>query len=327
MLYEYAVIPDVFDVGAIEADPRLEVVIVELLRGMAGSGMLANLDKDRWARHVEDQRLALLAPGLRDRIVSCLTTLAGRNRLVRHPAAPGGRPQDDRAWLALAIESHRRLPFDDIIIGAACAAGDTVVPAGCTHIESALESPAWRGRRTTRLVRRTPGAFREQLEPVLRHARKVQLIEPNAAAGEERFWRILRICTSLLDAREQVRQVRRILELHTGDPVNRGYRSTEAFLSAWESEVCRLRAGGSKVTFRVFLWNDTLKSKRLHDRYILTDQCGIAVQHGLDTKPGSTETTGWQLLDEEDRQEIRREIDPAVGIFDLISQREIGPDA
>jgi hypothetical protein len=52
VLYEFAMTPDGFDTTVVDGDPTLGVILVQLLRGMCDNGLIANLLKDCWVKHV-----------------------------------------------------------------------------------------------------------------------------------------------------------------------------------------------------------------------------------------------------------------------------------
>lgn len=62
----------------------------------------------------------------------------------------------------------------------------------------------------------------------------------------------------------------------------------------------------------------------MHDRFILTDQCGISVPGGLDCRaepePASTD---WTLLDEDARTRRWSDYDPSTSPFHRVGYREI----
>jgi len=68
VLYEFAMTPDLFDASVINSDASARVILVELLRGIADNGLLANLHKDRWLRHISEDRIPTLPPALRDKV-------------------------------------------------------------------------------------------------------------------------------------------------------------------------------------------------------------------------------------------------------------------
>lgn len=55
MLYHFAITPDAFEPAAIPANSRDAVVLVELLRGIADNGLLANLQAGAWHSTVKTQ--------------------------------------------------------------------------------------------------------------------------------------------------------------------------------------------------------------------------------------------------------------------------------
>ena len=62
----------------------------------------------------------------------------------------------------------------------------------------------------------------------------------------------------------------------------------------------------------------------MHDRFILTDQCGIFTPGGLECRTHShANSTDWSLLDEDVRQRRWNEYDPPVSPFNLLGEREI----
>jgi hypothetical protein len=76
VLYEFAMTPDLFDASVANTDGSSGVILVELLRGIADNGLLANLHRDRWLRHVTEKRATTLSPALRDKVFACLSVLA-----------------------------------------------------------------------------------------------------------------------------------------------------------------------------------------------------------------------------------------------------------
>ena len=110
MLYEYSLIPDVFDSTLLYCSPEAAKDVSQLLRGIADNGLLADLHKGRWRDHIA-ALLGAIPNGApeegrsnpKDRIAACLKLLDDRNRLVRHPKRANGEPSSHREWLDLAM--------------------------------------------------------------------------------------------------------------------------------------------------------------------------------------------------------------------------------
>ena len=77
MLYEFAMTPDLFDASVANTNGSASIILVELLRGIAENGLLANLHKDRWLRHVTEKRTTTLSPALKDKVLTCLSASDG----------------------------------------------------------------------------------------------------------------------------------------------------------------------------------------------------------------------------------------------------------
>lgn len=109
-------------------------------------------------------------------------------------------------------------------------------------------------------------------------------------------------------------------ELKRQEPEN---RTLNEYLDEWQDKLKPLKHQEGH-RFKVFLWRSLPGSETLHDRYIITDQCGISIPGGLDCRSQShANSTVWSLLDEDDRIRILNQYDPPTSPFDLIGQREI----
>jgi hypothetical protein len=325
VLYEFAMPPDVFATTVVDGDPTLGVVLVQLLKGMCDNGLIANLHRDRWTRHVIEHRLTRLSPALRDKVVACLNTLHDRHRLVRHPRRMQGDPTADGEWLELALESHRRIPFHSIILSKALLSecGDSNIVL--TELTAALDSPQWQSRRRSFTLTKCDLDYRAALAPILRHARTLTLIDPYMSCRDSRFFNTVKICIDLLGQRGHAVLPAR-MHIHAGNPQHNYYHPESVVdrLSAREQWLRPLTDTQHPHHFKVFLWEARPGSETFHDRYILTDQCGISVPAGLDCRADSTpNSTTWSLLDEEDRVRRLQDFDPATSSFRLLGEKEV----
>jgi len=322
LLYEFAITPDVFRADVVDANPVLGLTLVQLLHGLCDNGMLANLHKDRWIRHIRDDHVAKLSPTLRDKIITCLNVLENRYRLVRHPRLVQSDPASDNAWLDLALESHRRFALHGIVLS-------QVLLNTCGHndpafmeLSIALEAPQWHNRRRSITLTKSAADYRAALAPILRYARAVSLVDPYMSCHNSRFFDTVRICLDLTGQRGHTPLPARI-HIHAGDPqVDSSHsESVLARLAAWEQQLLSLQHL-HRIT--VFLWGSHPGGQTLHDRYMLTDQCGILVPAGLDCRTSSTpNSTTWSLLDEEDRIKRLQDFDPATSPYHLLGKREL----
>lgn len=73
-------------------------------------------------------------------------------------------------------------------------------------------------------------------------------------------------------------------------------RGVEGWFEAWRTALEPLHAQYGH-TFKICLFEAPKEGQRFHDRFILTDQCGISVPAGLGIVSGSS--TDWHLMDYE----------------------------
>jgi len=327
LLYEFAMTPDLFDPLVVGLNPRLEIILVELLRGMCDNGLVANLHNEGWHKHVIS-RLRGLSPELQHQVIECFNTLYDRNRLVAHPARNGGDPADDHDWLELALVSHRRIPFHSIFLSQGLLdlrlqCDPTFQEAACIEFSCALNSPLWRGRSQTLPLTQSLADYRRALTPILRHARALTLVDPYLTPHERRFYGTVELCAQLLGQRGFETRAGRI-HIHAGDPTARTARNQEPVrdrLAAWASRLQPL-VRRFRHRFKVFLWGRRPGGELFHDRYILTDQCGISVPAGLDYRNPPSRTT-WTLLDNSTYLSRLQDYDQPTSPFDLLGMREI----
>jgi hypothetical protein len=324
VLYEFAMTPDLFDASVANSDDRASIILVELLRGIAENGLLANLHKDRWLRHVTKKRVTTLSPALKDKVLTCLSVLHDRHRLVRHPKCMAGDPGNDKEWLNLAFDSHDRIPFHAIILSQALIDGCGRECDALVEFFGSLDSAQWDGRRKRTLsLTKSDADYRAALTPILRHARSLALIDPYLNYHESRYFNTVAICSNVLGQRGHARLQGRIdIHAEAGKQKPDGHTIAD-YLAGWAQKLRSLIAVDSH-RFRVFLWESLPGSESMHDRFILTDQCGISVPGGLDCRSHShANRTDWSLLDEDVRTRRWAEYDPSVSAFKLLETVEI----
>lgn len=340
LLPEFALTLDIFDESLLAEDATVGVTIVELLKGLCRFGLVADLNKNQWSRHLQEQRIPRLhaasLASTRDKIVRHLERLAAHGRLVRHPQRLRGIPTD-REWLDIALQSHASIPLHGIVVGPALWTCYTGSDSRVVDVASILDSVIWECCGTSIELRKCEADYRRVLTPLLRHASSLTLVDPYLSL-QPRFLSTVQMCAELLGQRWGSRLVGRI-HIHAGDPRPTSWGGTvrppdwddqrrQALtnrLDDWENAI-RVIQAQYPHRFRIFLWAN--RDETMHDRYLLTNQCGVAVPAGLDQVTYRPNTTEWYLMSDEDWQKRREEYDlerkNGVGL-DLLGKREINP--
>lgn len=306
MLHHFAITPEAFEPEAINEMTPAGVVLIELLRGMAENGLLADWHAGEWMTHVRrSQDHKDLPASVRDRIESCLSVLHNRNRLVRHSAGSADFDGDDFRWLHWSIERHR---FDENNPLSGVFSSDDYIELSelendiLIQLSPALDADCWTGRQRSVRFTKTESELRMHLTPIVRYAQKVTLIDPYISCREDRFFEMVQHCADLLGKRDGHRYSGTV-HIHAGDPESLGppeyHESKDDRLNRWERALEPV-ARHTGHSFRVLLWKRKPGGKTFHDRYIITDQCGIDAPGGLDFLSDADEeranTTTWSLL-------------------------------
>lgn len=148
------------------------------------------------------------------------------------------------------------------------------------------------------------------------------LVDPYMSCRNTRFFDTVRLYLKLLGQRGHAVLPARV-HLHVGDPQEDNYHkeSVSDRLDAWEHH---LRPFQSPHRITIFLWGPRPGGETFHDRYILTDQCGISIPAGLDCRTSSMpNSTTWSLLDEVDRLRRFQDFDPTTSPYRLLGKREV----
>ena len=300
---------------------RGEVILLQLLRNMEKNGLLANLNKDKWVPYVEE-KIEKLEPALRDKILTCFKRLKDQHRFVRHPKRMEGDPITDQDWLDLALNSHEQIPFHAIILSQELRDSCTRKCAEFVEFFDSLESKEWRDRKETLSLTKSPENFASVLDPVLRYARSMALIDPYLDPRKSRFYNTIEICSSLLGKRRQRHdRLPGRIDIHLAEGLEKGKKSNEPkedFFDACEEKLQQLIDKDSHC-FRVFIWKE---SRLQHNRYILTDQFGIIAPWGLDCGNQSIKKDYWSPLPKRELDELWDQFHPEVNRSELVGRKK-----
>lgn len=329
MLFHFAITPDAFEPAAIPADSREAVVLVELLRGIADNGLLANLHDGAWHKKTSDSYdKKETDAALRDKLTTCFKLINDRNRLVRHPKSAIFAEESDFCWLHRAIERHQAdpsYPFQGIVSSDDYVQLSEISNSALVPLHEALDHSCWQDRSKSARFIKTEDQLRRHLKPILRYAQKVVLIDPYMSCRKDRFFNTVQHCADLL-GKHDGHQQRGLIQIHAGDPLADGddahKERAKDRLDRWERELKPVITHW-KHKFEVTLWKN--REKTFHDRYIITDQCGISVLGGLDfgDDPARANLTSWSWLEPSIIADILlREFNPSKSPYQKLDSRQ-----
>ena len=302
MFYEFAITPEVFGAPFLETDSAHPVILTQLLQGICENGMISDLNKSAWKRDIARRIGEVPSQKIKTDLMTLLSVLDDRNRLVRHPKE-SNEVKEDLEWLTLARQAHERAPLEAIMISSELLERSGATEELLVEMEKALDSPVWMTRKRSETIKQQEEDYRGLLPNILRHAKRLYLVDPFFRPDRRQWTDTIKICASMMGQRGGV-PLQGIIEIHTGDPSERRTPREEA--QAWDRWKRTEFDRQYDHTLLVSMWSRQRDDgERLHDRFLITDQVGFSVAGGLDCvrQPfGVPSDTIWTLMDEVDRQ-------------------------
>ena len=308
MIYELALTPGLFsqndNVSGLFA---LQNLLYTLTRDRHLIGVVR---KKLW-RPAVYAAVASLEKPFREKIGSLLNTLKDRGRFIsrQYQTNPGDPLETDPEWLNEFLLAHGVNPFNAIVT-LLTSRDNCDGPTDCVYgVESILDSPLLKNYERSKRVKREPSEFIKVLKPLLLYSRSILLIDPHIDPTVQRYKRPI---TGIINA-----------------AFDRGRYPAPAFfevhLKAKENipeQEKKIKEGftplmNPRSQARVVLWAEREIQETFHNRFILTDLCGIKVGQGLDEpKHGGPDYDDWGVMGETHRQEIWRQFQNGSTTFD-----------
>jgi len=285
MFDEFAIMPGVFSIKNELHLERLEDILLSINR----NGQLANLEKDNWIKEVINEQLSKLGPSRKKELQELLLRLKNNHRLVRHPKRPNINGTLYNKWLELTYVSHVEKNFFAVLT----QDGKEFVPKEnekplVTHTSEYKKNGDfrnWNANSSQEKISLKEEDFKRVLEPVLRNAKEISIID-YYISPKPAFLPIIKIAAEILGQRFPNKQkgVIRIL-FSSYHYENKLGLTKDTVKSAWYNT---LKSIGvlDKHCFDFYGLEWEKGEQSVHDRYILTDQCGVKCGRGWDVVKG-----------------------------------------
>mgnify|MGYP001439642880 CR=1 FL=1 len=309
MLEEFAITPEIFwDDGTY---PYLD----KLLTFIWKYGMIADLNDGKALSNGISQLIKNNeVEGLS--VDSIIKQLKNNNRIIDCP--PSGDPQNPGEWLDLAISSPKKTEFFGVI-----ASGETLKSRNLTSDPFYISFPEgikfggnqnWQFFTESESVQiiKSIKCYQNTLAPILRNAKKIHFIDPYFNCWEQRYINTINIIHQLLNANSQTQKK---IFIHAGYDGEKNWfpgsrTSFKKGITMWRDKVDDL-AKSSTHKFSIVIWKikPYPNNTRFHDRYILTDQCGIIVPYGFDCFNMQGAETIWSMISNTQRVRLLAKFD------------------
>lgn len=220
-----------------------------------------------------------------------------------------GKLEEGETWLNAATREHAAFPFGGIVVGTTDSNEPPFVAADQL---SEQDYPAWTPPAPP--VVRQPKELASALGPLLRSATQLRFVDPYFNANDESFFEPLKEYLLVAQKRRTVGGLQ--IQIHfTVRPQEIELASSIEKRPMTEAEVARSKLVACErrikplllpgVTVQAFAWGEDLRGAKLHNRYVLTEVGGIAVQTGLDRSQRETGQTDDLTILSKEQHEVR----------------------
>jgi len=224
--------------------------------------------------------------------------------LHQNAARRSGRCAETESWLDAAVREHEEFPFGGILVGTTGLVHTHVVAVDKLADD---EHPAWSPPAPP--VVRQALQLAAALAPLLRSAHELRFVDPYFDADDPTFFEPMKAYLEVAQKRRTVGDLRIQIHFTIGSQqVAQQSRIERTLLN--DETVARERLASAerklspvldrRVAARVFAWGRDASGQGMHNRYVLSDLGGVAVQTGLDQDSrGSRRTDDLTVLSKE----------------------------
>ena len=271
--------PQSFDKEYIFANHRRFGKLIGILESLIESGIVIAV-ANTWKNDVNDF-LNLYDDSDKDEIENLLETLSKRNRL----SFPINNKEltDEESWMDAIERLNKKRSFD-------FAAG-TITDKSIKVLED-IDSKTYLNSGAI-IQKQTIKNIEKILKPVLSYAEIIKIFDPYFKIQQDRFSNVLElICEKLGNVYHENEDY--IIDIHTSvkSMMNIKKEFDWGQANSWKQELKSLEKK-YKHQITIKIWEDTDKNK-WHDRWLVTNQCGIYMGKGSDT--GDWTDATWGLL-------------------------------
>ncbi len=279
--------PQSFDKEYIFENHRRFGKLIGILESLIDSGIIIGAS-NHWKKDV-NHFLSLYDDSDKDELENLLETLSKRNRLSF--SLSNQELTDEKSWIKAIEKLNKERSFD-------FAAG-TITNKSIKNLED-IDRKAYINSGAT-IQKQTLSNIEKILKPVLSYAEIIKIFDPYFKIEEKRFFTVLElVCKKLGNGYQENEDY--IIDIHTSikSMINNKKEFDWEKANSWIQKIKSLEKQ-YKHQITIKIWEDTDKNK-WHDRWIITDQCGITMGKGSDT--GNWTDATWGLLDWEKLPEI-----------------------
>ena len=304
ILKEVIFTPNVFDKAFIFALRKRYAKLARILEDLIDSGIIV-APSHLWKEQVFDF-IEKYDDEDKEELIALLEEIDSRNRIVSQYISTDN--SEEKSWINTIEKLYAKRAFDF-----ATATEETTITETLEHIERA------KYKNTGAKVKKQTFEYMEKmLAPVLSYADIVKIIDPYFNLSEERFFKVMQmICKNSGDNRGSKNNI--IIDIHTSVKamLNHDKELVWSVADGWKKQIQNLESQYGH-TICLYVWEEIKQKDAWHERWIITNQCGLFIGKGSDISNWTDST--WGLLDWEELPEISNKFDANRQVYNYIGK-------
>jgi len=294
MLHRIAVTPDVFlDAGVDRNSEKLLSPLWNIFD--QGNGLLVDFNDGEWIRYVSHMNLAL---PVRERIIRHLKKLKDMNRIISCDYSDW-QSNDNNSWLIMVKRAKEQGLIDEIIMSETARLQsefqlDDVIDFPIDFSDPAFqkisENKSWK-------LHKNKADLHSVIEKLFGYAKVATVIDPFLNCYREYYQKSIELLAGTLGTKIPQNTSRR-LNLYTSKKKS-GFTHTQ-FQKYWELYLREI-AQHYRIDISIkILGKSVYSGLQLHDRYLLSEQCGVSIPSDFTIdQQGKERDAIWNLLSPE----------------------------
>lgn len=286
-------------------DPRRRLgKLIQILENLQDSGIIIGIDRCEWIKEI-NQFIDAYEDDDKIDLHKQFVNLDTRNRISTYPQI-FDRNLNENEWIEQAVVLNQIRSLDFLV--------STVEHKIAKKIET-IDSSEYRYA-GAKIIVQTEENMKEIIAPILAYAEISTIIDPYFDLSKPRYADALKIICECLGNHHGI-QEKSIIDIHTSvKPLtDKNDIFDWKFANPWVQLLQKFEQQFGH-TISIHVWEDHKKTDEWHDRWIITNQCGITIGKGSDISNWTDST--WGIIEWSEIPNITNKFVPNRNIYSHI---------
>lgn len=301
ILKEVTFTPNVFDKDIALENERKFAKLLNALEDIIDSGIIIGISR-QWQGEINNL-FEKHSDNDKSELQEIFKQLSDRHRLVVYPINSDFGNNEDN-WINQANIINKKRSFDVII-----ASKDSTTTKQIDHVDRGLFK-----NKGAKVNKQTQSFMDNMLSPILSYAEIVTIIDPYFSFEHQRFKDALEIICKNLGNHHGIKEDA-VIDIQTSIKAMLENKEFKWQIADQWAKIIKTfeKKYGHVITLKI--WEEE-KEEKWHERWVITNQCGIFIGKGSDISEWTDST--WSLLDWDELADITNKFDTNRKIYNYI---------